>query len=676
MMSTMGVIALIKEKRALAADDFKKIAVYSDPQVSPGGNTYAFVSTTIHEENEYASHIYLQSLQESSPKQWTFGNEKNSHPRFSPDGSQLVFQSNRSGTTQLWLINVNGGEAKQLTTFKNGVSNPVWTKDGTKIIFSSMLDQDDDVKTQSELTKDEKEKLHKEKKEQPLVVTELNYKSDASGFHDRKRSQLVMYDLGSNAFTQLTKGDAHHNIQDVSPDGQYILFAANLNEDADYELTNDLYFLNTSTLEIEQLTNGNGSYHSAHFSLSGDKIACFGHEYEFSGATLNELFIFDVHNKHRSCLSNDWDFQLGDVMIGDMRLCESETGPVWSKDEKHLYFIGTDHGATGLYEVSLDGKLTTLFKEDSHVFGFSYDKVNDAFILGISTPVNPCDYYLFDKDSDLRKLTEANTSFLGDVALSTPEPLTVTAEDGWKIQGWLLKPYGFEEGKKYPFVLEVHGGPHMMYGQTFFHELQLLAAKGYVVLYTNPRGSYGYGQKFVDAVRADYGGKDYTDLMSAVDHALEHYSFIDETRLGITGGSYGGFMTNWVVGHTDRFKAAVTQRSICNWLSFYGVSDIGYFFTKWELGHHLFEDPKKLWEFSPLKYAENVKTPLLILHGELDYRCPIEQGEQLFITLKHLRKEVEFVRFPEANHELSRGGQPNMRVERLNHILRWFEQYL
>ncbi len=177
-------------------------------------------------------------------------------------------------------------------------------------------------------------------------------------------------------------------------------------------------------------------------------------------------------------------------------------------------------------------------------------------------------------------------------------------------------------------------------------------------------------------MRSDYGGKDYEDLMAAVDYALDNYSFIDEDRLGVTGGSYGGFMTNWIVGHTNRFKAAVTQRSISNWLSFYGVSDIGYFFTKWELGHNLMEDPKKLWDFSPLKYAENIETPLLILHGEKDFRCPIEQGEQLFITLKHLRKEVEFVRFPDANHELSRSGNPKLRIARLEHICRWFEKYL
>src|SRR5699024_5965425 len=253
-------------------------------------------------------------------------------------------------------------------------------------------------------------------------------------------------------------------------------------------------------------------------------------------------------------------------------------------------------------------------------------------------------------DKKLTRLTDANREFLDDVQLSEPETLTFKADDGWDIQGWLLRPYGFEEDKQYPFILEVHGGPHAMYGQTFFHEMQLLAAKGYVVLYTNPRGSHGYGQEFVNACREDYGGKDYSDLMRAVDFVLEEYDFIDEDRLGVTGGSYGGFMTNWIVGHTHRFKAAVTQRCISNWLSFYGVSDLGYFFTIWELGKNLLGDRADLWDFSPLRYAENIETPLLIVHGEKDFRCPIEQGEQMFVTLKHLRKEVEFVRFPDANH--------------------------
>ncbi|GAB3798698.1 S9 family peptidase [Virgibacillus kimchii] len=663
-------------KRALTAEDLTNIEVFSDPQYAPDGNSYTYVSTTINKDKEYESHLFYQNLEESHAKQWTFGNHKNSQLRISPDGKKGLFVSSRSGTPQLWMLSMDGGEARQLTTFKNGVSTPAWSRNGKSIIFSAPLDSDDDVKNQKELTKEEKQKEQESKKKKPLVVNRLKYKSDAKGFHDSKRTQLILFDVDSETFTQLTDHDADHLYQDISPNGQLVLFSANLSENADYELKNDLFTVNVKTKEITQLTSGNGSYHSASFSPGGDKIACLGHEFEHKGATLNKLYLFDMATKKRTDLGTDWDMQLGDVMIGDTRLGQSETGPVWSSDEQRLFFIATDFGATGLYQVQLDGKLDVIYNNDNHVFGFSYHAESETFILGISTPTDPCNFYQLNSSGELRQLTDSNKNLMNEVALSEPETISITAEDGWKIQGWLLRPYGFTEGKKYPFVLEIHGGPHAMYGQTYFHELQLLAAKGYVVLYTNPRGSHGYGQEFVDACRTDYGGGDYTDLMSAVDYVLENYSFIDENRLGVTGGSYGGFMTNWIVSHTNRFKAAVTQRSISNWLSFYGVSDIGFFFTKWEHGLNLLDDPAKLWDFSPLKYAENVETPLLILHGELDFRCPVEQGEQLFITLKHLRKDVEFVRFPEANHELSRSGQPEMRLERLNHICRWFDTYL
>ncbi len=665
-----------QEKRAITAEDFTQLKIISAPQFTPDGKAYSFVTTAINDKKEYESNLFLHPLNEDEPTQWTYGADKNSNISHSPEGDKLVFQSNRSGTPQLWMMHTGGGEAKQITTFKNGAFNPCWSPDGKTIIFSASLDFDDDITSQKELTKEEKQKLNAEKQKQPLVVTTLKYKSDAQGFHDKMKTQIILYDVASESFTQLTKEDAHHYLQDISPDGKQLLFTANFNEDADYEQINDLYLFDIATRERKQLNQTEGAYYTATFSPSGNRVVSVGHEFKYAGATLNELYLFDLKTEVCDCLSSEWDLQIGDLLAGDLQLGASNADPVWSENEDNIFFIATEHGATGLYQADLKSNLEVLYKENNHVFGFTYDKASDAFILGISSPALPGDFYYLQRGSTIQRLTNTNAAFLDEVHLEEPEAIQVTALDGWEIQGWLLKPYGFKEGKKYPFVLEIHGGPHMSYGQTFFHEMQLLAAKGYVVLYTNPRGSEGYGQAFVNACRSDYGGSDYTDLMSAVDYVLENYSFIDENRLGVTGGSYGGFMTNWIVGHTNRFKAAVTQRSITNWLSFYGVSDIGYFFTKWELGHHLFEDPKKLWEFSPLKYAENVETPLLILHGERDFRCPIEQGEQLFVTLKHLRKEVEFVRFPGANHELSRSGNPDLRIARLEQICRWFEKYL
>lgn len=667
----------MSEERPITTEDLLKFNLHSDPQFHPKGDSYAFVSTRINDKKEYESHLYVHKLGEDQPTKWTGASNRDSQPRYSPDGKSIAFQSNRSGISQIWLLATDGGEASQLTHFTYGASSPKWSKDGSKIIFQAALESDADVTKQKELSKEERKKEAEEKQKKPIIIDRLKHKSDARGFHlDDRNQQIVSYDLKEESFTQLTKGEHDHHLQDISPCGGKVLFSANLSEDSDYELVSHLYLLNLASKEVTQFTEEAGAYGNARFSPDGKSIVCFGHAYEFDGATLAKVLLFDIETKDKKNLSEDWDFQLGDLMIGDMRIGASTTGPVWDESGDKLYFIATYDGKTTLNQVSISGERTVLYDDNNHVFGFAYDQNHSQFILGISSPTEQGDFYLLDSSaSEPKRLTKANP-FLDEISLSEPEELTITAEDGWEIQGWLLKPYGFEEGKKYPFVLEVHGGPHAMYGQTFFHEMQLLAAKGYVVLYTNPRGSHGYGQKFVDAVRGDYGGSDYTDLMSAVDYALENFSFIDEDRLGVTGGSYGGFMTNWIVGHTNRFKAAVTQRSISNWLSFYGVSDIGYFFTKWELGYDLLEDPKKLWEFSPLKYAENVETPLLIVHGELDYRCPVEQGEQLFIALKHLRKDVKFVRFPGANHELSRSGNPDMRMERLNHIVGWFEKHL
>lgn len=663
-------------KRALTTTDITRLEVFSDPQFTPDGTAFTFTSTTINEEKEYESHLFFQKLNEKEANPWTFNASKNNQLRFSPDGKRAVFQSTRSGLSQIWLIHMDGGEPKQLTTFHRGATNPVWAPDGKHIFFSAYLALNDDIHHQKEPTKEEKKEEQKTKQQKPMIVNRLDYKSDARGLHDHTRKQIIMMNVDEGTLKQLTNNGADHEFQDISPDGNAILFTATLNDDADYELTNDLYCLHIQTEEKKKLTNGEGIYFKASFSPDGAKIASFGHEFAYKGASLTELHVFDYETAKRRWLSKDWDIQLGDSMIGDTRLGESESGPVWNEDSTCIFFIATSEGATELYQVSLEGKRQVLYKNDNHVFGFAYDGSTKSFLLGISNPTTPCDFYLLKEDETLIPLTNSNKALLDEVEFQEPEVLSVKTEDDWIVQGWLLRPYGFTEEKKYPTILEIHGGPHAMYGQTFFFEMQLLAAKGYVVLYTNPRGSHGYGQKFVNACREDYGSGDYRDLMAAVDYAVKKYSFIDDQRLGVTGGSYGGFMTNWIIGHTNRFKVAVTQRSISNWLSFYGVSDIGYFFTEWEHGVNLLDDPAKLWALSPLKYAEKIETPLLILHGELDYRCPIEQGEQLFITLKHLKKEVEFIRFPKANHELSRSGKPYMRIERLNHICRWFEKYL
>jgi acylaminoacyl-peptidase len=275
----------------------------------------------------------------------------------------------------------------------------------------------------------------------------------------------------------------------------------------------------------------------------------------------------------------------------------------------------------------------------------------------------------------MRAITSLNAALLGARYVAEPERVQFAGADGWVIEGWLLRPRGFEPGKQWPLVLEIHGGPHGAYGHSFFHEFQVLAGRGYAVLYTNPRGSHAYGDTFVRACVGDWGGKDYLDLMAGVDHALG-LGWVDRDRLYVTGGSYGGFMTNWIVGHTDRFKAAVTQRSISNNVSAFGTSDIGWHFWRYEMGDATpWRDEHKLLERSPLTYVENVTTPLLILHAEKDLRCPIEQAEQFFVALKLLGKEAVFVRYQDDTHELTRGGKPKNRIDHARRVADWFDAH-
>lgn len=274
------------------------------------------------------------------------------------------------------------------------------------------------------------------------------------------------------------------------------------------------------------------------------------------------------------------------------------------------------------------------------------------------------------------KVTTLNDEFLSGIALSEPEEFWVASQaDGQQIQCWVMKPIGFQPGTKYPMILEIHGGPHAMYSNSFMHEFQLMAARGYVVVYTNPRGSQGYGEAFTRYTHMAWGEKDMPDVMAAVDHILEQ-GYVDESRMGITGGSYGGYMTLWMIGHTDRFKAAVTQRCVSNLYSFYGTSDIGWGFGGYEFGGTPWENREHFMKYSPITYVKEMTTPLLIVHSEQDFRCPIEQGEQVFISLKKLGREVEFVRFPDENHNLSRSGKPKHRIERLEYIIGWFDRHM
>ena len=659
----------MKGTRGVQSADIYQFKSVVNPEFSPDGTSFVYVQTTIDKESDtYQSHIYYKTLESGSePVQWTYGKERNHSPQWSPDGLQLAFVSNRSGKNQLYVLNTNGGEARQITGLPSGASNPVWSPDGTKLAFTTLL------KPSQTVFDTEEEK--KPEKPVPLEVSKMKYKSDASGFWQGHFKQVAMVDVKTGEFIQLTDGQVDVNLYGWSPNGEYLAIGANLTEDADLSFACDVHLLAVATKEWTPITEGTGVFGSVVWSPDGNYLAMVGHNREFENATQAKLWLYQLKTKEFVCVTPEWDVAVGDYMVGDFHQGASTPGVVWTADSKGFYFIASQQGSANLYFAKIAGGVEPVYVGEQHLYGLAVHSESGKAIVAVSTPTDIGDLYLVSLNGAgaLIRLTDANP--LSDIVLSKPEAIEFEGAKGWMVHGWLMKPVGFEEGKKYPLVLEVHGGPHAMYGNTYMNEFQILAAQGYAVLYVNPRGSHGYGQEFVNAVRGDYGGGDYQDVMLAVDYALETYDFIDETRLGVTGGSYGGFMTNWIVGHTNRFKAAVTQRSISNWISFYGVSDIGYYFTEWQIAADL-KDIPTLWKHSPLAYVENVETPLLILHSEKDFRCPIEQGEQMFIALKRLRKETTFVRFPEENHELSRSGRPSLRQSRLDYIVNWFQEYI
>jgi dipeptidyl aminopeptidase/acylaminoacyl peptidase len=661
-------------KRGIEAKDLFELKSVANPQLSPDGKKFLYVETSIDQDkHSYISNLFMKALAENTPAtQWTFGKHRNHSPKWSPAGDRIAFISNRTGSNQIFVMSEKGGEAMQLTFFENGVGNFIWSPNGEKIAFSISLKPDHTIQS---VPKQEMKKEEKDKELTALVVEEMKYKSDGEGFWKGTYKQIATLDVKTGELDQLTSGKSDCYLQSWSPDGKYIAVTGDLNEDRDDSFLMDLFLLDVETKELNKKTNSDGYFGNVTWSPNGRYLAMAGSNREFENATLSRIWIYDLGTDNYSCLTAEWDVMIGDNTIGDFQQGAVNPGVLWAKDNHHFYFQATDHGNTGLYYGNLDGEIYPALLEDQHVYGVAFDGEDQA-VVAISKPTEPSDLYsLKITTGEIEKLTSVNEKALEEITLSPVESFYFESEGGLSVQGWLMYPANFNPEEKYPLILEVHGGPHAMYGNSYMHEFQMLAGQGNAVLFTNPRGSHGYGQEFVNAVRGDYGGNDYNDLMNAVDFALETFSFIDRERLGVTGGSYGGFMTNWMVGHTDRFKAAVTQRSISNWISFYGVSDIGYYFTEWQIQSDL-NDIEKLWKHSPLAYVNQIKTPLLILHGEKDYRCPIEQAEQLFIALKRQKKETKFLRFPEANHELSRSGNPKLRLERLNAIKDWFNQYL
>lgn len=659
-------------KRLLNAEDLYKIQSITNPRISPDGEAAIFIRTQMdQEDNQYYSHLFYIRISTGESIQWTFGKEKIVNPQWSPNGQQIAFISNRDKKNRLYIMNRDGGEPKKIATFDSEVESFLWSPCGERIWITSRITEEGNF-----FEKDSKEQKNIPT---PYVVDQMKYKMDGIGGEGLVKqgvyAQIAMISLIDQSVTQFSQGNYSHKIMDISSDGKKLIIGVNREGNQDFNFSEPIYLVDIETKEEMVIVNQEGYFGGAKFSPDNRYVAYVGSDDSYKNATQANLYIFDSATNITQNLTEGIDSPVGDYAVADIQQGVDAPSLCWT-ETNDLYFRLSSMGDVRLYYGTLDGAIYPASPEEEHIYDYDVSKSGLFALVCVSNPTSPGEIYYYEiTTGNRKKLTYFNDEFLNEVELVTPTSISYKSVDGLDVQGWLMKPIRLEEGKKYPLIVEIHGGPHTMYSNTFFHELQLLAAQGYGVLYVNPRGSHGYSQAFVNAVRGDYGGGDYEDILSGLDFAIQENSWIDESRLGVTGGSYGGFMTNWIVGHTNRFKAAITQRSISNWISFFGVSDIGYYFTDWQLGFDMM-NPEKLWDHSPLKYAKNIETPLLILHSEKDFRCPIEQAEQLFITLKTMKKETSFVRFPENNHNLSRTGTPNLRIERLRQIVGWFEKYL
>ena len=661
LVSTIARAYQAEGKRGVTPEDYFAFEFISDPHISPDGKLVAYVVTTVDQkQNRRNSSIWMAAIDGSrAPWRFTTSPQNSNSPRWSPDGQSLAFISSRPGTDgppatesrpQLWLLSMSGGEARRVTNLKNGASSFQWSPDGTRLACLSRTGPSDNRPD----SKDKSDVRH---------YSHISYKFNDTGWFDDKRSHIWIVDVKTSTAKQITSGDDwNDNDPQWSPDGTRIAFVSNrTGKEYDENRNVDVWVIGSDGGQITKISDHEEGDNSPRWSPDGKTIAYIGRVRE------------EEHPKVWLAPSAGGSSSV--LAARNLDLIPSDLD--WAEDGKALYFQTGVKGETHLYRVDLASKeLRPVTSGARAVRGVDINDKTRKMVYTSNDFKHLDDLYVSDlSGANERKLTRLNEALWRQLELQDVERISYKGADGWDIDGFFVKPVGFQEGKKYPMILSVHGGPAGMYGVDWFHEFQVYAARGWAVFFTNPRGSTGYGEKFERGIVSEWGGKDYQDVMNGVDAILNKYSWIDRDRLGVTGGSYGGYMTNWIVSHTNMFKAAVTLRSVVNFISDDGTRD-GAYGHKRDFGGDIFEKFDLYWDRSPLKWAKNVKTPTLILHSDNDQRVPLEQGEQWFRALKHFGVTTEFVIFPRENHNLTRTGEPKHLVESLNWQVYWFDRFL
>jgi dipeptidyl aminopeptidase/acylaminoacyl peptidase len=645
-------------------EDVYALTSVGDPRLSPDGRRVAYVVNRIDRDaNRYRSAIWVASLDGSEePSRLTSGERSDGSPRWSPDGRRLAFVSNRDGEdeekapAQLYVLDVDGGEPRKLTDGKEDVESIAWSPDSQRIAFARRV-------------RDDAYEEEDDRRRAPRRFTRISYKLDSVGWTGDRRKHVFVVDLEGEE-RQLTDGDCENGEPAWSPDGSRIVFTSQRGDRWDVELVDALYELELASegAEPRRLTQPDESGSMASFSPDGSLIV-YRHEPEDGTYPHHgQIAVMRADGGERRVLTTSLDRQCTPYPL--------VREPVWDGDR--IAFRVEDGGNVHIYTVPADGSTEPELLVGGEQSTGLYDLRDGRLVYTASTYTRP--HELFGRDGT--RITAVCDDFVAGARPADVERFTAVSADGTEVDAWLVRPPDFAEAQRYPVLLTIHGGPFTQYETGFFDEVQVYAGAGYCVLYSNPRGGSGHSEEWGRAIRGPgnaagpgWGTVDYEDLMGVVDSALERFPFLDGDRLGVLGGSYGGFMTSWIVGHTNRFKAALSERAVNQLVSAFGSSDVFWVFER-QFGGPMWEHVDDWMKMSPATYASKIETPLLVVHSENDLRCNVEQGEHLFILLRLLGKEVEMLRFPCESHELSRSGSPVHRVQRFEAILEWFGRHL
>jgi acylaminoacyl-peptidase len=654
---------------AFAADvfttsDLWSLRTVSDPLITPDGKRVIYTLTWADPMTDlFYTNLWIVGADGKDARPLTSGKFKDTSPKLSPDGTRIAFVSNRSGKPQIHLLWLDTLQQAPITNLEQAPSGLAWSPDSSSIAYIARVP----AKPAWSVKTPEKPP-GAQWSDPPIVVTRLRWKADAAGITPPGHRHIFVVPASGGAPRQVTSGDFDHGSPEWMPDGKSLLFEAARMDDADYNLEGgDIYRVSLTDGAIAQLTARKGPDSDPTPSPDGKRIAFRGWDYKFQSYTVSSLSVMDADGKNVRQVTGKLDRDVRSI--------------TWAPDGKKLYFLADNRGGSQLYAATLDGNVEALTSPQQRL-GSAYAaaapftiSANGTIAATATGPLAPTDIVVFPANDPSRRtqVTFANDSLIQARKPGIVEEIEYPSFDGRKIQGWIIKPPDFDPSKKYPLLLDIHGGPHAMYGVEFNHEFQVQAARGFVVLFTNPRGSTGYGEEFGNIIHTKYPGDDYKDLMAGVDFVVAK-GYVDPKRLTVTGGSGGGLLTAWIIGQTDRFAAAVSQYPVTNWFTQVGTADGGYTHGALWLKSLPWENPKLYMDRSPIFYAKNFKTPTMVLCGEEDLRTPIAESEELYFALKAMKVPAVLIRIPKEPHGI-RGAYPSHRIAKMEHILGWMDKW-